>query len=136
MQQNTKALKHGWDERSHAHIRKSERNSQIYLDYRLGDSISKLARDHKMSRTRVRQIIEAKRGSRGTYVHAKDVGIAICDGLDSINSIEVFDWDCQVGRLKTEIQPLSFEYDDGFRDKIIIKVSDGSIFKVVIVRAA
>lgn len=123
---------HGWDERSHGHLTKHERNETIYHLYREGMSKSALGRHFGVTSIRIAEIIRSQERRKQGMTCAKDIGLAVCDGLDSLKGIEQFRWDGNMGTVILEREPVKFKYNDDTPDKLVITTADGAVFKVTI----
>lgn len=127
----------GWHEPAHAFMRKTRRNEDVYQAYCSGKQVAQIAREHGVSGPRVHQIIKLmERLTESTMVHSKDIGIALCDGLEHVRDIERYNWRGQKGIVNLKADPVQFELDASQMDHLIIRTSDGSTFKVIIINAA
>ena len=123
---------HGWDERAHGHLVKHERNETVYHLFRSGMKKEALARQFGVSGARINEIIKSQERRKQGMTCAKDIGIAICDGLDSLTGIEQFRWQGDVGTVILERDPVKFKYNDDIRDKLVITTADGAVFRITI----
>lgn len=121
----------GWDEAIHGHTRKSHRNIAIFHAYRAGKRPAHIAREFGISGPRVHEIITREKSK---MTHTKDIGIAICDGLEHVQMIERYKWqgNASKGVVNLRLDPVGFETNSTELDNLIIKTSDGATFKVII----
>jgi hypothetical protein len=113
-------------------MRKTRRNEDVYQAYCDGKQVTQIAREHNVSAPRIHQIIKLMESK---MVHTKDIGIAICDGLEHVRDIERYNWRGQKGVVNMKVDPVQFELDAAQMNNLVIRCSDGSTFKVIIVNA-